>query len=56
MNKMVPLRLARTPEFGIKVNAKLKKRSRESKRVKIVHVEAVRPGAYDPRDIRASVV
>ncbi len=24
--------------------------------MKIVHVGAVRPGAYDPRDIRASVV
>ncbi|KAM6556676.1 hypothetical protein CsatB_003695 [Cannabis sativa] len=53
---VVPLRLAGTREFGIEVRARLKLRSRESEKMKIVHVGVVRSGAYNLWDIEAFAV
>ncbi|KAM6580364.1 hypothetical protein CsatA_004138 [Cannabis sativa] len=52
---VVPLRLTGTPEFRTEIRARLKLRNREDEQMKVVHVGAVMPGAYDPRDIRAFV-
>uniref|UniRef100_A0A803R0H4 Uncharacterized protein n=1 Tax=Cannabis sativa TaxID=3483 RepID=A0A803R0H4_CANSA len=42
----VPLRLTSTLEFRNEVRAGLRLSSRESERMKIVHIRAVRSGAY----------